>query len=120
MKESLDNKSLVKINNNNIFYKIKNWILKLFGYGKPNIENDIRLNSINKEIEEKSDFKETIKISKGSDTTIFDLQRRYENGDLKVIDLSKEEYSKLENLYNNQIENLQNQIKYKKSMLSTN
>ena len=119
MKESLDNKSLSKMNNN-IFFKIRNWILKLFGYGKANIENDIRLNSINKEIEGKSDFKETIKIYKDSESTIFELQRKYEKGNLKVIDLSKEEYSKLENLYNNQIENLQNQIKYKKSMLTTN
>lgn len=54
------------------------------------------------------------------DTKIFNFQRQYESGELTVEDMSKEEYSKIEELYNRQIENLSNQIKIKKAKLSTN
>lgn len=119
MKENYDTKSLVKANDN-IFFRIRNWFLKLFGYNKQNIENNINLNYHKKEIDNKPDFLETIKISEANDTNIFNLQRRYENGNLKINDMSKEEYSKIENLYNKQIEDLEKQIKYKKAKLATN
>ena len=119
MKENYDNKSLVKVSDN-IFFRIKNWFLKLFGYNKQNTENTINLNYHKKEITNKPDFLESIKISETSDTNVFNLQRRYESGSLKVDDMSKEEYSKIENLYNNQIEDLEKQIKYKKAKLATN
>lgn len=54
------------------------------------------------------------------DTKIFNFQRQYESEELTVEDMSKEEYSKIEELYNRQIENLSNQIKIKKAKLSTN
>lgn len=119
MKESLDNKSLIKYNDN-IFHKIRNLFLKLFGYKSKNTENIQADNTSIPVNESKSAFLESVKISENSDTNIFDLQRKYENGDLKVSDMSKEEYSKMEELYNKQIEILTNQIKYKKAKLSTN
>ena len=119
MRENYDDKSLVKVNDN-IFLRIRSWFLKLFGYNKPSIENNTNIDYHNKEIDSKLDFLESIKISETSDTNIFNLQRRYENGNLKVDDMSKEEYSEIENLYNKQIEDLEKQIKLKKAKLATN
>lgn len=119
MKENCDNKSLVKVNDN-IFFKIRNWLLKLFGYKKQNLENNIPLSSLHKEVNNKPNFLESIKISGDSDINVLDLQRKYENGSLNVNDMSKEEYSKIEDLYIKQIENLEKQIKYNKSKLATN
>ena len=126
MKESYNNKSLVKITNN-IFIKIKNWFLTTFSYSKSYIDDNIPLPSdtINSNIPKKiinnqSDFLNSIKVSPSDDAIIFTLQRKYENGIIKIEDISQEDYSKLENLYLKQIEDLEKQIKYKKSKLVTN
>jgi len=119
MKESLDNKSLIEYKDN-IFHKIRNLFLRIFGYKSRKTENIEADNTSIPVNQSKSAFLESVKISENSDTNIFDLQRKYENGDLKISDMSKEEYTKMEELYNKQIEVLTNQIKYKKAKLSTN
>lgn len=122
MKENSDNKSLIKVNDN-IFSKIRNWFINLFSAKTKNIENNIDVADSNIDIsksDNKNDFLNSIKASENGDTKIFNLQRQYESGELTVKDMSKEEYLKIEELYNRQIENLTNQIKVKKAKLSTN
>jgi len=122
MKEKSDNKSLVKVNDN-IFYKIKKFFLKLFKYDikkdYTDIEEVIHNNQIDKS-DDRNEFINQLKETENTDTNAFNLQRKYENGQLKVSDMSEDEYSKIEDLYNRQIENLANQIKIKKAKLSTN
>jgi len=122
MKEKSDNKSLVKVNDN-IFYKIKKFFLKLFKYDikkdYTDIEEVIHNNQIDKS-DDRNEFINQLKETENTDTNAFNLQRKYENGQLKVSDMSEDEYSKIEDLYNIQIENLTNQIKIKKTKLSTN
>lgn len=122
MRENLDNKSLVKVNDN-IFLKIRNWFVNLFGFKTNSVQNTIDVSNSNMDINEpstKDNFLNSLKTSENDETNIFNLQRKYENGLLQVSDMSEDEYSKIEDLYNIQIENLTNQIKIKKAKLSTN
>lgn len=122
MRENLDNKSLVKVNDN-IFLKIRNWFVNLFDFKTKSVQNTIDVSNSNIDINEpstKDNFLNSLKTSENDETNIFNLQRKYENGQLKVSDMSEDEYSKIEDLYNRQIENLANQIKIKKAKLSTN
>ncbi len=122
MKENFDNKSLVKVNDN-IFLKIRNWFVNLFGFKTKSVQNTIDVSNSNMDINEpstKDNFLNSLKTSENDETNIFNLQRKYENGLLQVSDMSEDEYSKIEDLYNIQIENLTNQIKIKKAKLSTN
>lgn len=122
MKENNNNKSLVRLNDN-IFSRLRNWFISFFNFKTNN--NDENHETLYKSIEKsepnaKTDFLNSLKPTENDDTKIFDLQRKYENGNLTVSDMTKEEYSKIEELYNKQIENLQNQIRIKKEKLSTN
>ena len=120
MKEKSENKSLIKVNDN-IFFKIRKFFLKIFKYdiSKHNIgvEEISNSNEIYKP-DNRNEFLNQLKENKY--TNVFNLQRKYENGQLKVSEMSEEEYYKIEELYNKQIEILTNQIKYKKAKLSTN
>lgn len=121
MRENFDNKSLVKVEDN-IFLKIKNWFTGLFKVRIKNVQNIV--DSANSNIDtnktnNKEDFLNSLKTVDNDDTNIFNLQMKYENGQLKVSEMSENEYSKIEYLYNKQIENLTNQIKQKKAKLST-
>lgn len=122
MKETSDNKSLVKLKDN-IFSKTKKFFLRLLKYDikkdYADIEEVIPNNQTDKS-DDKNEFINQLKEMENSDTNAFNLQTKYENGDLKVSDMSEDEYSKIEDLYNRQIENLTNQIKIKKAKLSTN
>ena len=118
MKENFDNKSLIKVNDN-IFSKIRNWFINLFSAKIKNIDVADSNIDISKS-DNKKDFLNSLKTSESDDTNIFNLQKKYESGQLKVSDMSEDEYSKIEDLYNRQIENLTNQIKIKKAKLSTN
>ena len=122
MRENFDNKSLVKVNDN-IFLKIRNWFVNLFKFKSNSIQNTIDVADSNIDVSEssiKDNFLNSLRISENDDANIFNLQRKYENGQLKVSDMSEDEYSRIEDLYNRQIENLENQIKLKKAKLSTN
>ena len=121
MRENFDNKSLVKVEDN-IFFKIKNWFTGLFKVRIKNVQDIV--DSANSNIDtnktnNKEDFLNSLKTVDNEDTNIFNLQMKYENGQLKVSEMSENEYSKIEDLYNKQIENLTNQIKQKKAKLST-
>ena len=116
MRENFDNKSLVKVEDN-IFLKIKNWFTGLFKVRIKNVQDIV--DSANSNIDtnktnNKEDFLNSLKTVDNEDTNIFNLQMKYENGQLKVSEMSENEYSKIEDLYNKQIENLTNQIKQKK------
>lgn len=122
MRENFDDKSLVKVTNN-IFFKIRNWFVNLFRFKTNRIENTINVTNTNIDVSKsntKQEFLNSLKTLENDDTNIFNLQRKYENGLLKVSDMSEDEYSKIEDLYNRQIENITNQIKIKKAKLSTN
>lgn len=122
MRENFDNKNLVKTNDN-MFLKIRNWFVNLFKFKTKSVQNIIDVTNSNIDVSKsttKDNFLNSLETSENNDTSIFNLQRKYEIGQLKVSDMSEYEYSKIEDLYNRQIENLANQIKIKKAKLSTN
>lgn len=122
MRENTDNKSLVKVEDN-IFSKLRNWFIGLFKIRTKSIQNAVDIDNsdvFTNKTNAKDDFLNSLKTLDNDDIDIFNLQRKYENGQLKVSEMSDNEYSKIEDLYNKQIEDLTNQIKQKKAKLSTN
>lgn len=120
MRENTDNKSLVKVEYN-IFSKLRNWFIGLFKIRTKSIQNAVDIDNsdiVTNKINTKDNFLNSLKILDNDDIDIFNLQRKYENGQIKVSEMSDNEYSKIEDLYNKQIENLTNQIKQKKAKLS--
>lgn len=115
MKNTQD-KSLIKINENSIFYKIKRFICKIF---KKNTREDSNIgyknNNSNLEDKQKT-FNEYIKNTENEETKILKLQKQYRNGEIKDDDLSIQQIQDLCNLYDKQIERVKksNEIKRRK------
>ena len=119
MKENTQEKSLVQVNKNSIFYKIKSFFRNLFHKNTEiesslNVEEDI---SSNVEIENKRlEFIEDIKNIEDEETKLLKLQKQYRSGEIKEEELSEEQINSLCKLYDRQIANLKksNEIKKKK------
>lgn len=119
MKENTQEKSLVKLNENSIFYKIKMFFINIFGKHET-INNtavieeqvDVKVNNI----EEKS-FKETIKNIEDEETKLLKLQKQYRSGEIKGEDLTHEQVMQLCGLYDRQIENLRKSNEKRKERL---
>ena len=109
MKENTQEKSLIKVNENSIFYRIKNFFKTIFNDNK-SVENTSTIaNSINNSIDkenEKNLFTESIKNIESEETKILKLQKQYRNGDIKEEEMSEKHISALMNLYDKQIANL--------------
>lgn len=119
MRDNSQEKSLIAVNENSIFYKIKNFFRNLFHKNKSvesstAIENAINV-SINKE-NNKNSFMESIKNIENEETRLLKLQKQYDNGEIKGEDLSEEQVRTLCDLYDKQIANLRksNQIRKQK------
>ena len=108
----------LKINKNNIFYKIKSFFKNLF-YKDRKIENDVQIETIsNDNIEKnensKSAFIENIKIIEDENTL---LLKRYIRGEIKKEDLTEEQRKSLYTLYHKQINNFKKSNEIRKNKL---
>lgn len=94
---------------NNIFVRIKNFFKNIF-YKKSKIEN------VFKEIKNKEDnFKQDIMIKQDKEVLrILKLQEDYRNGLIEEEDISKEDYQKLLDLYDEQNRQIQEEIEREK------
>jgi len=121
MKENTQEKSLLKVNENSIFYKIKMFFKKIFN------KNEIIIN-INLNIEEKdndiaikednkSSFIASIKNIEDEETKLLKLQKQYRSGEIKGEDLTDEQIMQLCGLYDRQIENLKKSNEARKARL---
>ena len=108
----------LKINKNNIFYKIKLFFKNLF-YKDRKIEDNVQIETIsNDNIEKnensKSAFIENIKIIEDENTL---LLKRYIRGEIKKEDLTEEQKKSLYTLYHKQINNFKKSNEIRKNKL---
>ncbi|HJJ03742.1 MAG TPA: hypothetical protein OIM28_03720 [Clostridiaceae bacterium] len=119
MRDNTQEKSLITVNENSIFYKIKNFFRNLF-YKHKAIENSTVIeNGINASLEKennKNSFMESIKNIENEETKLLKLQKQYRNGEIKEEQLTQEQINSLSALYDKQIANLRksNQIRKQK------
>ena len=119
MKENTQEKSLVQVNENSIFYRFKNFFKNLFYKNKVvnNVSNTIEIpeNTMHT-TEQKNLFMESIKNNENEETKLLKLQKQYRNGEVKEEELTEEQINSLTALYDKQIANLRksNQIRKQK------
>lgn len=104
-----------------IFTKIKKWFIKLFS-NKDVIENEE--NDMKKEVNENkkevqmSGFRESIQIK--NQDKILKLQRKLEEKQIEISDLTDEEKDDMIELYKAQIEEKKNKLRQYKNMVLSN
>lgn len=119
MKENTQDKSLVQINENSIFYKIKKFFRSLFGKKNSNVEstNVIEATTINNQKNNRSVFIEEIKNVENEETKLLKLQKQYRCGKIKEEELTEEQVKSLCALYDKQINNLKKSNEIRKQKL---
>lgn len=101
-KNKVNEKSLIKVNDNSIFSRIKNFFKELFW--KDTIIVDSEKNIIEKT---NSNFKENIVIKQDEEKIrMLKLQKKIENNEVIVEKISNDDFEKLCNLYEKQINEL--------------
>nr|DAT05048.1 MAG TPA: hypothetical protein [Caudoviricetes sp.] len=119
MKENTQEKSLVQVNENSIFYKIKSFFRNLF-HKKTEVENNLvaeeNISSNVASENKKSAFMKSIRNIEDEETKLLKLQKQYRSGEIKEEDLTEEQVNSLCLLYDNQIARLKksNEIRKKK------
>jgi hypothetical protein len=120
MKENTHEKSLVKINENSIFYKIKSFFKNLFHKSKE-IRYDVSFEeNISSSVErenQKSAFIKSVGNIENEETLILKLQKQYRNGEIKEEDLTEEQVDSLCSLYDIQIAKLKKSNEMRKAKL---
>ena len=120
MKENTQEKSLVQVNENSIFYKIKRFVKGLFNKNKEftykyAIIEETNTSAENKNI--KNSFMESIKNIEDEETRLLKLQKQYRSGEIKEEELSQEQIKSLCDLYDRQISNLRKSNEIRKQKL---
>ena len=117
MKENTKEKSLIQVNENSIFYKIKRFFLNLFHKetivdNPSTITENLTIVSDNK----RNAFIESLKNIEDEETKLLKLQKQYRSGEIKEEDLTEEQIHSLSALYDKQIEKLKksNELRRKK------
>ena len=116
MKENTQEKSLVMVKENSIFYKIKKFFRNLFH--RETIVNEktaIKENNQNDDLS-KSKFIESLKNIENEGTLILKLQKQYRSGKIKEEDLTQEQIDALCTLYDKQLYEIKksNEVRRKK------
>ena len=119
MKENTQDKSLVQVNENSIFYKIKQFFRSLFYRTNSNVEsiNVTETTTINNQESNKSSFMEEIRNIENEETKLLKLQKQYRSGEIKEEELIEEQVNSLCALYDKQIENLRKSNENRKQKL---
>jgi len=119
MKENTQDKSLVQVNENSIFYKIKKFFRNLFYKNNSNDEtiNATETTTINNRESNKNSFMESIKNIEDEETKLLKLQKQYRSGQIKEEELTEEQVNSLCALYDKQIENLRKSNEIRKQKL---
>ena len=120
MKKNTQEKSLVQVNENGIFYKIKKFFKNLFNRNANTTNNY----AIVKETEslvanenKKNSFMESIKNIEDEETKLLKLQKQYRSGEIKEEELTQEQVNLLCALYDKQIANLKKSNDIRKQKL---
>ena len=120
MKKNTQEKSLVQVNENGIFYKIKKFFRNLFNRNA-NATNNYAIvkepESIVESEKTKNSFMESIKNIDDEETKLLKLQKQYRSGEIKEEELSEEQVNSLCKLYDKQIANLKKSNDIRKQKL---
>ena len=119
MKNNNNENSLIKVNENSIFYKIKKFFRNLFGKKESNItpiENQV-LKTQELVDNKKDSFRDTITNVENDETRLLKLQKQFENGEITEEELTQKQIDDLEKLYNTQIEELQKSNELRKEKI---
>ena len=131
MKKNSQEKRLITVNENSIFYKIKTFFKNLFNPRKK-VENVLRVEeAVNIKSENQNNidsFIESIRNIENEETKLLKLQQQYRRGEIKEETLTKEQVNALCSLYDKQIANLRksneirkkNLLEYKKKLQTGN
>ena len=131
MKKNSQEKRLITVNENSIFYKIKTFLKNLFNPRKK-VENVLRVDeAVNIKSENQNNidsFIESIRNIENEETKLLKLQQQYRRGEIKEETLTKEQVNALCSLYDKQIANLRksneirkkNLLEYKKKLQTDN
>ena len=120
MKENTQEKSLVQVNENSIFYKIKKFFRNLFHKDTEIKSGVIAEENINRNIEsenKKSTFIESFRNIENEETKLLKLQKQYRSGEIKEEELTQEQVNSLCALYDKQIANLKKSNEIRKQKL---
>ena len=119
MKENTQEKSLVQVNENGIFYKIKSFFKNLFN--RNNNTTNYAIVKEDKSIVEsentKNTFMESVKNIENEETKLLKLQKQYRSGEIKEEELTQEQVRSLCALYDKQIANLKKSNEIRKQKL---
>ena len=120
MKENTQEKSLVQVYENGIFYKIKKFFKNLFNKNTTT-NNNYAIAKEDKSIVEsentKNTFMESVKNIENEETKLLKLQKQYRSGEIKEEELTQEQVSSLCALYDKQIANLRKSNEIRKQKL---
>ena len=120
MKENTQEKSLVQVNENGIFYKIKKFFKNLFNRNANTTNNYAIVKETESLVEsenKKNSFMESIKNIEDEETKLLKLQKQYRSGEIKEEELSEEQINSLCKLYDRQIANLKKSNDIRKQKL---
>ena len=119
MKENTELKSLIKINEKSILYRIKNFFKKLFKRDRIEVlaQNDNTVDVSEKVDERKNAFRETITNIENEENKLLELQKQYKERKIKAKDLTLEQINSLCGLYKQQNEDLRKSNEIRKQKL---
>lgn len=109
MKENAQEKLLVQVNENSIFYRIKSFFRNLFHRKQVVNEVNVIENNIEEPTEKenaKNSFMEEIRKIEDEETKLLKLQKKYRSGEIKGEELSEKQILALGKLYDKQIAEL--------------
>lgn len=120
MEKNTQEKSLVQVNENSIFYKIKRFFKNLFNKNADTTDSYVVMEDNNNSVEsenKKNSFMESIRNIEDEETKLLKLQRQYRSGEIKEEELTEEQVNSLCTLYDRQIANLKKSNKMRKQRL---
>ena len=120
MKKNTQEKSLVQVNENGIFYKIKKFFKNLFNRNANTTNNYANVKeseSLVANDNKKNSFMNSSKNIEDEETKLLKLQKQYRSGEIKEEELSEEQVKSLCKLYDKQIANLKKSNDIRKQKL---
>lgn len=120
MEKNTQEKSLVQVNENSIFYKIKRFFKNLFNKNVDTTDNYGAIEENNNSVKsenKKNSFMESIRNIEDEETKLLKLQKQYRSGEIKEEELTEEQINSLCNLYDKQIADLKKSNKMRKQRL---
>lgn len=117
-----EEKEIVKVNENGIFYKIKMFFMNILKKKEENITakeevKTVETNASEESKNQQSDFMKNVKTIEDDETRLLKLQQQYRNGEIKEEDMTEEQVQKLCDLYDRQISELERSNEARKKKL---